>query len=161
MFGVLFYFLLRPEPRDVTRNSRNAVLAMTRWAYAGVRVCAIRRRVFWTPSGTAFYFVFIFFLRSLRYRAWLFFFIYFIVRSYWRRAAPFWGFSWRLPSRRCNAAFTGWTVDFCGESFDSTPEEIWNETASFCGIFLCGFWGSRHFNWISWFHETLNLVEWN
>lgn len=73
MFGVLFYFLLRPEPRDVTRNSRNAVLAMTRWAYAGVRVCAIRRRVFWTPSGTAFYFVFIFFLRSLRCRAWLFF----------------------------------------------------------------------------------------
>ena len=38
--------------------------------YTCVRECAIRQRVFWTPSGIAFYFIFIFFLRSLR---WLFF----------------------------------------------------------------------------------------
>lgn len=46
--------------RDVTRNSLNAVLAMTRQ----LSVCASER--FLNPSsGTAFYFIFIFFIRSL------------------------------------------------------------------------------------------------
>lgn len=61
-FSVLFYVSFphwRHEKFSKCRFGYDSTLLL---------VC-VRRRVFWTPGGTAFYFVFIFFLRSLRCRA--------------------------------------------------------------------------------------------